>query len=319
MTKPQNIVAQISKNVKNLQWECLVDDCNENAINSHLIQRNGLLSNIAINGHLIEIKMVDAYKWNNKESPLKFSLVGLKNAISHKVFCNNHDTDIFKPIEDEKKDFDSYISFLLFGYRAICAEIRKKTVNIENHTRLINSKILERQINKEQLQLIINGSELGITDLRVMKDMLKNEIQNEEGKYSYYAYTYDNLEIYASAAFSATDIELPRENGSLDLENIYIHILPLTKETLILVGFHNDFTNDEMIEYCKSWGKLTKNELEIKLTNLFTTNIENWGVSPSLYNKFKESNKRRYIKELSENVNYFGIAKTAGFNLFERK
>jgi hypothetical protein len=152
-----------------------------------------------------------------------------------------------------------------------------------------------------------------------MKDMLKNEIQNEEGKYSYYAYTYDNLEIYASAAFSATDIELPRENGSLDLENIYIHILPLTKETLILVGFHNDFTNDEMIEYCKSWGKLTKNELEIKLTNLFTTNIENWGVSPSLYNKFKESNKRRYIKELSENVNYFGIAKTAGFNLFERK
>ena len=319
MTKPQNIIAQISKNVKKMQWECLVDECTETAINSHLIQRNGLLSNISINGHLIEIKMVDAYKWNSKEPPLKFNLVGLKNALSHKVFCNSHDTNIFKPIEDENKDFDSYISFLLFSYRAICAEIRKKTVNIENHTRLINSKILDRQINKEQLQLIINGNELGITDLRVMKGMLEDEIQNEEGKYSYYAYKFDSLDVYASAAFSATDIELPKEDGALDLENIYIHILPLTKETLILVGYHNDFTNDEMIEYCKSWAELSQNELEIKLTNLFTTNIENWGVSPSLYNKFKDSNKKKYIKELSDNASYFGIAKTADFNLFERK
>lgn len=302
-----------------MQWECLVDGCTETAINSHLIQRNGLLSNISVNGHLIEIKMVDAYKWNSKEPPLKFSLVGLKNALSHKVFCNSHDTNIFKPIEDERKDLDSYISFLLFSYRAICAEIRKKIVNIENHTRLINSKILDHQINKEQLQLIINGNKLGITDLRVMKDMLENEIQNEEGKYSYYAYTFDSLEIYASAAFSATDIELPKEDGALDLENIYIHILPLTEETLILVGYHNDFTNDEMIKYCKSWSELNQNELEIKLTNLFTTNIENWGVSPSLYKKFKESNKKKYIKELSDNANYFGIAKTDDFNLFEKK
>lgn len=319
MKKPQNIIAQVSKNVKKKQWECLVASCNETAINSHLIQRNGLLSNIAVNGHLIEIKMVDAYKWNSKEPPLRFSLVGINNALSHKVFCNNHDTEIFKPIEDEEKDFETYISFLLFSYRAICAEIRKKMVNIENHTRLINSKILDGQINKEQLQLIINGNELGITDLRAMKEMLENEIQNEEGNYTFYSYKYDRIEVYASAAFSATSIELPKENGSLDLENIYIHILPLSIETLILIGYHNDYTNDEMIKYCESWNELDKTQLEVKLTNLFVTNIENWGVSPSLYDDFKESNKKRYIKDLSENSSYFGIAKTADFNLFEKK
>ncbi|WP_028892825.1 hypothetical protein [Tenacibaculum sp. 47A_GOM-205m] len=319
MTKPQNIIAQVSKNVKKIQWECLVDDCKENAINSHLIQRNGLLSNIAINGHLIEIKMVDAYKWNSKEPPFNFSLVGIKNALSHKVFCNNHDTEIFKPIENEKKDFKTYISFLLFSYRAICAEIRKKMVNIENHTRLINSKILDGKINKEQLQLIINGNKLGITDLRAMKEMLEDEIQNEEGKYSFYAYKYDSIEVYASAAFSATSIELPKEEGSLDLENLYIHILPLYEETLILVGYHNDYKNDEMIEYCESWSELDKKQLEVKLTNLFATSIENWGVSPSLYNDFKEKNKKQYIKELTKNSSYFGIAKTTDFNLFEKK
>ncbi len=319
MIKPQNIIAQISKNVKKMQWKCLVDGCTETAINSHLIQRNGLLSNISVNGHLIEIKMVDAHKWNSKEPPLKFSLVGIKNALSHKVFCSSHDTNIFKPIEDERKDFDSYTSFLLFSYRAICAEIRKKIINVENHTRLIDSKILDFKIDKEQLQHIIYRTELGITDLRAMKSMLENEIQNEEGNYSYYAYTYDSLDIYASAVFSATDIELPKEDSALELDNIYIHILPLIKETLILVGYHNNFTNDEMVEYCKSWSELDQNELEIKLTNLFTENIENWGVSPSLYKKFKESNKKKYIKELIDNANYFGIAKSDDFNLFEKK
>jgi len=319
MPKPQNIIAQINKNVKKKKWNCLVDDCEKTAINSHLIQRNGLLNNISVKGHLVEIKMVDAFKWNSKEPPLKFSLVGVNHALSHKVFCNDHDTDIFKPIEDEKKDFEAYISFLLFSYRAVCAEIRKKLISIEQHTRLINSKILGGHIDKEQLQLIISGNQLGIHDLETMKGMFEIEIQEEEGVYTHYAYKYDRLEIYASAAFSATGIELPKQDGDLDLENIFIHILPLTKETIILIGYHNDHANDEMIRYCESWNDLNPEQLEEKLTGLFATNIENWGISPTLYKTLKESNKKKYITELSANSSYFGVSNTASFNLFEEK
>jgi hypothetical protein len=319
MTKPQNIIAQISINVRKKKWQCLIQDCEEIAINSHLIQRNGVLSNIVENGHLVEIKMVDAYKWNKKESPINFRIVGVKQALSHKVFCNEHDTTIFKPIEDDKKDFESYDSFLLFSYRAICAEIRKKMVAVEQHTRLINANTLDGKIDKEQLQLFVNGNELGVKDLNVMKKMLKDELEDKKNNYSYYIYKYDKLDIYASAVFSATDIDLPKEDGDLDLENIYIHILPSIDETMILIGYHKEYSSKDTIGYCKSWGELSQEELELKLTGLFANNIENWGLSLSLFKSLKEKTKNKYIELLRKNVSYFGVSKSAKFNLFDNK
>ena len=105
MLKIKKIIAQIDKNVKHKQWECLIDGCSEIAINSHLIQQNGLLNNISINGHLIELRMRDAFKWNKEESPIVFQQIGIRKALSYKVFCNKHDTQIFKPIESNNVEF----------------------------------------------------------------------------------------------------------------------------------------------------------------------------------------------------------------------
>ena len=176
MAKTQNIIAKISANIKKKKWKCLIQDCDETAINSHLIQRNGILNNIVSNGHLIEVKMVDAHKWNDKQLPFEFKTVGITKALSHKVFCNRHDTSIFKPIEDDNKDYKSYTAFILFSYRAVCAEIRKKMVNIELHTRVIKANTLTGKIDMEQIKLIIKGNKTGITDLNEMKLMLENEI-----------------------------------------------------------------------------------------------------------------------------------------------
>jgi hypothetical protein len=128
MQKPQNIITQISKNLKDKKWNCLVDGCDEVAINSHLIQQNGLLNNITYDGHLVELKVIDANRWDDKKLPFEFGNVGIKQALSYKVFCNKHDTEIFKPIEDNNKNFESYEAFLLFSYRAVGAEIRKKSI-----------------------------------------------------------------------------------------------------------------------------------------------------------------------------------------------
>ncbi len=252
MTKPQNIIAQIIKNVKNKNWDCLVDDCETNAINSHLIQQNGLLSNIAVKGHLIELKMSDAYKWSKNDSPYVFKLLGIRQALSYKVFCNEHDTEIFEPIEKTEKDLESYEAFLLFSYRAVCAEIRKKLMNIEQHNRIVNANTLDGKIDKEAIQLVINGNELGIKDLNVLKKELEKEIESKKDKYSFYTYKYPKIDIYASAVFSATDLNSPEEDGALDLKNIYIHILPLEEEIIISIGYHKDHSSDEIKDWCKS-------------------------------------------------------------------
>lgn len=319
MTKPQNIIAQIDKNVKKKEWECLVDGCSEIAINSHLIQQNGILNNISVNGHLIELKMIDAYKWNKKESPIDFRSVGITQALSHKIFCNSHDTNIFKSVENPNTDFETYETFLLFSYRAVCAEISKKRLAIEKYNRLINASTLTGKINKDTLQQIANGNKLGIKDLKALKKELEDEIETNSEKYTYYLYKYPKISVYASAVFSATDLDFPKEDGALDLENIYIHILPLTKETLILVGYHKKYASNDTKKYCQSWENLSDKELEFKLTGLFVSNIENWGISPVHFEKLQLKNKNKYIELLRKNVSYFGVSQESYFNLFEVK
>lgn len=217
--------------------------CKEIAINSHLIQQNGLLSNISEDGHLVELKMVDANKWNKNEKPLAFKKVGIKQALSHKIFCPFHDTNLFKAIEDQNANFENLQAFLLFSYRAVCAEIRKKLFVIEEHNRLINANTLDGIIDKDNLKLIVNGNELGIKDLNILKKSFEDEIENNTLQYTFYSYHYPRTEIYASSVFSATDIDYPPNDGEEDLENIFLHILPLVNETLILVGYNNNYSS----------------------------------------------------------------------------
>lgn len=318
MQKPQNIIAQISKNLKNKKWKCIIDGCDQIAINSHLIQQNGLLSNITYNGHLVELKMVDANKWDDKNLPFEFGTVGIKQALSHSVFCNNHDTEIFKPIEKDDENFDSYEAFLLFSYRVVCAEIRKKEVNIEQFTRMLNANSLVGKINPENLNLNIEGNKLGIIDLIVLKQQLEKEIENKTDKYKNFVYKYPKLEIYASAVFSANDLEFFSHISEPDLENIYIHLLPLEEEFLILVGYNSEQVSEKTINYCNSWGNLSLENLQKKLTTLFVTNVENWGLSTELYKTISDKNKSKYIKTLAENESLYGVSKDMNFNLFEQ-
>jgi hypothetical protein len=60
------IMSNISKNVQNKEWNCLFKGCQDNAINSHLLQRNGILNNLIEDGHLIEIKANDFFEIEKK-------------------------------------------------------------------------------------------------------------------------------------------------------------------------------------------------------------------------------------------------------------
>lgn len=120
------------KEIARKKWLCMCPNCSDSAINSHLLQRNGVLNHIIVKGHLYEIGREAFYKWH-KNSPVKIKKVGLQQAISFPLFCNKHDTELFATIEGNLIDFDDYRSQLLFSYRGLCSEIRKKEfVKIRN-------------------------------------------------------------------------------------------------------------------------------------------------------------------------------------------
>lgn len=169
MLKTTRVIAEVRKRISKKDWCCIIDGCNNKAINSHLIQRNGLLSNIAPNGHLVECKVSNAYNWTVSDYPIVFEKTGINRALSLEVFCDKHDSEIFKPIESGAISLESYTAFLLFGFRALCAEIRKKETNIELIQQILNSAEFKGRNNISALLQYIIGTQKGLLDLKFLK------------------------------------------------------------------------------------------------------------------------------------------------------
>lgn len=140
--KTMGIVRSIRRNVMNKKWGCMCEGCSDIAINSHLLQRHGVLDNIMEDNHMVEMRPKDIFKWNENDAPMTFKKVGLNDAISYPLFCNHHDTELFLEIESTNPDVNAYHSQLLFTYRCVCAEIRKKEIEIEFNKRQLNAESL---------------------------------------------------------------------------------------------------------------------------------------------------------------------------------
>ena len=143
------IAGKITINLLNKKWKCLAEGCEENSINSHYLQRNGILNSIAENGHLVEIKLADIFKFEKNKIPISFNQIGIKKAFSKPLFCVKHDSEIFNEIEKKQIDFDSYKTFILLSYRVTSAELRKKEFAIERQKRLINAQTLKGILNEQ--------------------------------------------------------------------------------------------------------------------------------------------------------------------------
>jgi len=201
-----SVLQNITKNVNNKKWECLIDECGQPAINSHLLQVNGILNNLIENGHLIQIKPNDYFDFE-KKGYLTFKSLGIQQAISEYLFCNRHDTEIFKAIEVKEIDFFDYLSQLLFSYRSLCCELRKKMKNIEIFTRIGKSNTLnngsKQFIAQEYLDLEIKGHNTGIKDMTYLKEEMEKEftIQSIQN-FSFKTFKHPLIKLCVSAIFS---------------------------------------------------------------------------------------------------------------------
>jgi hypothetical protein len=173
----KKIIATIRKNVFKKKYPCIVEGCENSAINSHLLQRNGILNNISIDSHLFELKTIDPNRWNRDKPIFRLERVSERNAISLKLYCSYHDNDLFSLIENAPVNFDDYNNQLLFSLRVIDAEFRKKEINTEIYNRFLSSRSLDRHINKYAIGEALEGNSMGINDLNQSKTRVQCELE----------------------------------------------------------------------------------------------------------------------------------------------
>jgi hypothetical protein len=312
----QKVYRAISKNLKTKKWNCIVSDCKSIAINSHLLQRNGILNSISENNHVVEIKSTDTFKWDGKVPPLELKRVGLNNALSLSLFCADHDSAIFKKIETPPLDFCNYQMQLLLSYRVICAELRKKELNVELFTRLLNSETLYGSLSENHIKTFLKGSQRGIEDIKIYKAEFEKELNDNSKEFDFVTIKYPLIKIYGSAAFSP--YETSREPfEQIPVKYIFIHIIPYDNELNIIIGYSKKYVKPFVVEYINSWKNLTLNDLEHKLTTLFATQIENWGLSPNIFQNINKRTLNSFVKYFSDNALEHSIHQKVDFNLFE--
>jgi hypothetical protein len=298
-------------------------NCNSKAINSHLLQKNGILNNVAEKDHVMELKLKDYFNVD-KSGLYRFEKIGINKAISQYLFCNRHDTELFKPIENYPIDFSDKKVQLLFSYRSVCGELRKKQVDCEKFKRILKSNLLKPQMDASTIKNFENaiiGFDMGIRDLMTFKDIFENAIANQNpSSFTFETLTYDPIKVSAAAIFSPIKPSffstLRSSFRKKPLNCIFINLIPQKENLYLIIGFHNEYKDDWIVNYVNSWKNLDKENLEKKITDLIATRVNTWCVAPSTIESSSSNTMKMFLEYWNENQFNLSSEQNLNLNLF---
>lgn len=148
--------------------------CNGDIVRAHTIQRSGVLSKIAREGHVYQF-VNDPGTRKKTGGALSPTLVGVKNVSTFTGFCALHDQELFAPVETQPFLFTQEQCCLL-GYRALCMALYRKLAAIEMHNSLMRKLdrgkplAAQREI-QEYTRLYLRGANAFIRDINAVKSM----------------------------------------------------------------------------------------------------------------------------------------------------
>jgi len=163
-------------------------NCDGRIVRAHTIQRNGGLSKIALNGHVISLKLEEPPRSPTPEvTPI---LLGIKKASIFTGFFSYHDTSIFSPIENFDFQKNQEHTFLL-AYRAFCKEYYLKQANLKEialYRQRDRGKDLFIQVSHQfQVDGYEEGVRASLREFKYYKDLYDKAFRrNDYSEVNYY-------------------------------------------------------------------------------------------------------------------------------------
>ena len=295
---------------------CMYPDCNNKSINSHIMQKNGILSSIAEDKHLWGLK-ID----NFKQEYLGFKKNGINKIYTFLGFCNEHDSSVFKKIETEGDiNFDDYTSCLLFALRTLHNEIWIKEVVIKIHECTL--KNINIPIDRKMLISTIEQNKLGIKDLEFYKNSMWSDLKNQTESF---VFQHREFELHEICLNAIINYETPEEVYNYKMKNgkdidrltgIFISFFPYLGKSILLMGYHK---NDIKLAkpYVNTFFKESEKRTFRKLTNMFVFYVETWVCSTKFYEEKVEGLDSEFHKSMIfATANGYG-RKVFDINMFE--
>lgn len=266
---------------------CFQTNCSERAIDSHILQKNGIISAISEEGHVIEC-VIDPFQNNHK---LRFKKTGINEVFTFKGFCKSHDDQLFAEIEKYDFDLSNYNHQLLFAYRTSVNETRKKEVIIDCYNSLKGDP--SSKIPKWYIEDTLEGQKMGIKDGDFTRDMLNKNINTGNSRdFTFFNFELPKIDVCICGVYTfETSAEIKRMELSLDpnflkpLTDVFITVLPLKNKSILSVGFIENYNKECDQFYRKLFGNGTSKTILHHLSDLMLLQIENWIVSETFYYK----------------------------------
>lgn len=300
------------------KWTCMFENCNEDSINSHILQKNGILREISDQNHLIQLS--HNFEINNEiDISFQFRKIGINEAYSFPGFCRFHDNHLFKQIESKSFiDFRENKNSLLFSYRTICDELRRKEI-----IRDIQKEFMGYLTSEQQLDIIFFLKSLneGIDNLTFFKNEIEINLNKINDRFECHTISFPEIKICISGVLNIEQKNQSKNKtndiysiGKVPFVTSIINIFPFNNIQQVVATVHKDYKCD--------WTLNLLNELQSTrylkvLSDLLATRTEVWCASPSLINNIPKNKIQRYKEVWAKNLFNFSNEIDLDLNLFE--
>lgn len=315
--KIQDRLNRLYAKAQNHKRQCSSSDCRNNAINSHILQKNGILNGIATNGHVI-ISKTDFLN----EDLFYFKKVGINTAFTFKGFCSTHDNSIFKPIEGSEIDFEDYKSQLLFAYRTILNEKHKKKVLITWNNLQINDSEISQVVDKTLLKATNVQNEIAITDLKYYENIIVSNLQSKKEDFVFKVRYIKEFDICLASHFT---FETTRERQAYIkktgkdyelLTDIFVSLFPIEGETVFMMGYLKSM-EDKCGEFVKNFFEIEEPDLLHEMNKLLLMRCEEWVCSEKFYNEHIEEREDKINAIFQDAATTLNEDKEVELNIFD--
>jgi len=317
LKQKQEVLNTTFRKAENKQRICCIPHCNELAINSHVLQKNGILNEISQDGHVWESE-ADFFN----DNLFHFKKVGINQAFTFKGFCKKHDKQIFAPIEDYELNFDDYRTLLLFAYRTALNEKVKKNVLIDWYELQKKSKILSDSLDNNDVDQLIEQETIGISDIDYFANKIEKNLEDNTESYIFKYRITKPQEICLASHFT---YETSRERDSYIklngkdydlLTDIFISYFPIEGENVLIMGYLKE-QESKCKNYVDSFFNCTDDELFEKLSDLFLCRCEMWTCSENFYFSKIKPREKEIIRIFKESAESLDEDRTLKFKLFK--
>lgn len=290
---------------------CLYPNCNYKPILSHSLQKSLLKSIADETNHVKRINVNVEFKLNGKFSVLEEN-IGINEASTFEGFCNNHDTEIFKPIETGNIDYTNKEHHFLLLYRSISREY----FHVNNSFFLMRDVINELIKNMDEnnmlgpcllTQLYLQCCELFyIEKIKESVDIcLINKIW--DNNFDYFHITYDKyLPIFMNAFFAVqgTNCDILFHKDVTKEWPLFcsVTIIPQNNKTDIFYTIPKE-QNNELKPFLRQFQNTNITEKELFLTDLIIRNSDNFFISPKFWEKIPENIREKIIIVFKKTIN----------------